>query len=173
MGGQDPDAPFPLAPIQHAMWVGRQEEQQLGGVSSHLYVEFDGQASTRTATRRRSQTGCTPPDAAGGDPVRRHPAHQRTRPSGHGARPSPADPAAAEAELDRIRGEKSHQMLDPDVLQNSLSLLADGRTRLHVDMDMQAADAISYRNLMADLAALYRGVDLPELGYTYREYRAS
>ena len=40
--GQDPDAPFPLAPIQHAMWVGRQEEQQLGGVSSHLYVEFDG-----------------------------------------------------------------------------------------------------------------------------------
>ena len=39
-------------------------------------------------------------------------------------------------------------------------------------MDMQAADAVSYRNFMADLAALYRGAELPELGYTYREYRA-
>ncbi len=40
------------------------------------------------------------------------------------------------------------------------------------DMDMQAADAVSYRNFMADLAAFYRGAELPELGYTYREYRA-
>ena len=40
-------------------------------------------------------------------------------------------------------------------------------------MDMQAADAVSYRNFMADLAAFYRGGDLPELGYTYREYRAA
>src|SRR5262249_34934070 len=63
-------------------------------------------------------------------------------------------------------------MLDPDVLEISLSLLPCGRTRLHVDMDMQAADAVSYRNLMADLATFYRGAELPELGYTYREYRA-
>ncbi len=37
---------------------------------------------------------------------------------------------------------------------------------------MAAADAISYRNLMADLADFYRGVEVPELDYTYREYRA-
>ena len=34
--------PFPLAPMQHAMWVGRHDNQQLGGVAGHLYVEFDG-----------------------------------------------------------------------------------------------------------------------------------
>ncbi|KKC02007.1 phosphopantetheine-binding protein, partial [Mycobacterium nebraskense] len=34
--------PFPLAPMQHAMWVGRQDNQQFGGVAGHLYVEFDG-----------------------------------------------------------------------------------------------------------------------------------
>lgn len=31
-----------LAPMQHAMWVGRHDHQQLGGVAGHLYVEFDG-----------------------------------------------------------------------------------------------------------------------------------
>jgi mycobactin phenyloxazoline synthetase len=52
-------------------------------------------------------------------------------------------------------------------------LRPDGRTRLHVDMDMNAADALSYRNFMADLAVFYRGGDLPELRYTYRQYRAA
>ncbi|AMC51367.1 phenyloxazoline synthase [Mycobacterium tuberculosis variant bovis BCG] len=28
--------------MQHAMWVGRHDHQQLGGVAGHLYVEFDG-----------------------------------------------------------------------------------------------------------------------------------
>src|SRR6202012_4585011 len=39
-----PDGPFPLAPMQHAMWVGRHDSQPLGGVAGHLYVEFDGGA---------------------------------------------------------------------------------------------------------------------------------
>jgi mycobactin phenyloxazoline synthetase len=38
----DAGDPFPLAPMQHAMWVGRNADQQLGGVAAHLYVEFDG-----------------------------------------------------------------------------------------------------------------------------------
>jgi mycobactin phenyloxazoline synthetase len=36
VAGQDDsaaDAPFPLAPMQHAMWVGRVGDQQLGGVA--------------------------------------------------------------------------------------------------------------------------------------------
>ncbi|MGV0780438.1 non-ribosomal peptide synthetase [Mycolicibacterium sp. XJ775] len=164
---------FPLAPIQHAFWVGRNQDQQLGGVGAHLYVEFDG---------------------AGVDPLRlrvaaeklaaRHPMLRvEILPDGTqriGDRPLPVtvyelqdlDEAAAQAQLELIRESKSHQMLHDEVLQLSLSLLPGGRTRLHVDMDMQAADAVSYRNFMADLAAFYRGADLPELGYTYREYRA-
>jgi mycobactin phenyloxazoline synthetase len=38
----DDDDPFPLAPMQHAYWIGRSDEQELGGVAAHLYVEFDG-----------------------------------------------------------------------------------------------------------------------------------
>ena len=171
---EDPDAPFPLAPMQHAMWLGRNDDQQLGGVAAHLYVEFDG-------------TGVDPERlrAAAAKLVARHPmlrvemlpdGTQRIGNRGlpvtvHDLRDLDAD--AVEARLEEIRDQKSHQMLDGDVLELSLSLCPGGRTRLHVDMDMNAADAVSYRKFMADLAVFYRGGDLPELGYTYRQYRAA
>ncbi|MGK2866330.1 MAG: amino acid adenylation domain-containing protein [Mycobacterium sp.] len=169
----DADAPFSLAPIAHAMWVGRHGEQELGGVAAHLYVEFDGvgvdpvrlqDAATKLAVRHPMLRQEILPDGT-----------QRISDRGlpvtvHDLRDLDAD--AADERLERIRDDKSHQLLDNEVLQISLSQLPNGRTRLHVDMDMQAADAVSYRNFMADLAAFYRGADLPELGYTYREYRA-
>jgi mycobactin phenyloxazoline synthetase len=169
----DPDAPFPLAPIQHAMWVGRHGEQELGGVAAHLYVEFDGAAVDPDRLR-----------IAAAKLAARHPMlRQEILPNGTqriSDRELPVtvydlrdlDAATADERLEQTRDAKSHQLLHNEVLQLSLSLLPGDRTRLHVDMDMQAADAVSYRNFMADLAALYRGVDLPELGYTYREYRA-
>ncbi|CRZ13592.1 non-ribosomal peptide synthetase [Mycolicibacterium neworleansense] len=172
-GGGDEGEPFPLAPIQHAFWVGRNNDQQLGGVGAHLYVEFDG----ADVDPQRLQ-------AAAAKLAARHPMLRvEILPDGTqriGDRPLPVtiydlrdlDEAAAQAQLELTRDAKSHQMLHDEVLQISLSLLPGGGTRLHVDMDMQCADAVSYRNFMADLAALYRGVDLPALGYTYREYRA-
>lgn len=169
----DPGTPFPLAPIQHAMWVGRHGEQELGGVAAHLYVEFDGDGVDPERLR-----------TAAAKLVARHPMlRQEILPDGTqriSERGLPVtvfdlrdlDDDTAEERLEATRDAKSHQLLDDAVLEISLSLLPGGRTRLHVDMDMQAADAVSYRNFMADLAALYRGADLPELGYTYREYRA-
>ncbi len=165
---------FPLAPIQHALWLGRNEEQALGGVAPHLYVEFDGVGVDPEQLRR-----------AAAALARRHPMLRvDILPDGtqrisdraldvtvHDLRACDAD--AATARLEQIRQAKSHQILRGEVLQIALTLLADGRTRLHVDMDMAAADAVSYRNFMADLAVLYRGDELPDLGYTYREYRAA
>lgn len=170
---ENPDDPFPLAPIQHAMWVGRHGEQELGGVAAHLYVEFDGTDVDPERLR-----------IAAAKLAARHPM-LRQEILGDGTqritdRGLPVtvydlrdlDPAAAAERLEITRDTKSHQLLDDEVLQISLSLLPDRRSRLHVDMDMQAADAVSYRNFMADLAAFYRGADLPALDYTYREYRA-
>lgn len=170
----DENEPFPLAPMQHAMWLGRNDDQQLGGVAAHLYVEFDGVG----VDLERLQNAAT-------KLVARHPMLRvEILPDGTqriGDRGLPVtiydlrdlDDEAAEQRLESIRHEKSHQILDGDVLELSLSLRPDGRTRLHVDMDMNAADAVSYRKFMADLAVFYRGGDLPELGYTYREYRAA
>lgn len=165
---------FPLAPIQHAMWIGRNEDQQLGGVAAHLYVEFDGAGVDPDRLR----------DAAAKLAARHPMLRVEILPDGTqriGDRGLPVtvydlrdlDLLAAAERLEGIRDEKSHQMMHGEVLQISLSLLADGRTRLHVDMDMQAADAVSYRNFMADLADFYSGVTLPELGYTYPQYRAA
>ncbi|WP_077088715.1 non-ribosomal peptide synthetase [Mycobacterium rhizamassiliense] len=168
--------PFPLAPMQHAMWVGRAANQQFGGVAGHLYVEFDGgatdpdrlrAAATRLALRhpmlrvRFSPDGTqhiAPADECGDFPVAVEDLRQ-------------LDAGAVGRRLAAIRDAKSHQELDGAVFELALTLLPGERSRLHVDLDMQAADAMSYRTLMSDLAALYLGSDLPELEYSYREYR--
>jgi mycobactin phenyloxazoline synthetase len=167
---------FPLAPMQHAMWVGRHDNQRFGGVSGHLYVEFDGRSVD-------PQRLCAAATAL----VRRHPMLRvrflpdgtqciaRTK-NGHDFPVAvedlrDLDEAAVDQRLAVIRDAKSHQQLDGAVFELALTLLPGGRSRLHVDLDMQAADAMSYRTLMSDLAALYLDRDLPELGYTYRQYR--
>ncbi|MEE3065676.1 MAG: amino acid adenylation domain-containing protein [Actinomycetota bacterium] len=165
---------FPLAPIQHALWLGRNEEQALGGVAPHLYVEFDGAGVDPDRLR-----------VAAAALARRHPMLRvEILPDGTQRitdRTLPVevvdlrdlDDAATEQRLEEIREAKSHQILHGVVLEIALTLMSGGRTRLHVDMDMSAADAVSYRNFMADLAVFYRGGELAELGYTYREYRAA
>lgn len=170
----DPTEPFPLAPIQHALWVGRNTDQELGGVAAHLYVEFDGHD--------------VDPDRLAGAAHALSDRHPMLRvdilPDGTQRISDRAlvpkitdlrhlDPAAADRQLEQIRDCKSHQILTGEVLEVALTLLPGGRTRVHVDLDMQAADAVSYRNFMADLALLYKGDQLPELGYTYRQYRAA
>ncbi|MGB8388303.1 amino acid adenylation domain-containing protein [Mycobacterium sp.] len=169
-----PAEPFPLAPMQHAMWVGRQDNQEFGGVAGHLYVEFDGGpvdpellriAATALALRHPMLRVQFLPDGT-----------QRIKPASE----CRDFPVAVEdlrsagdfgQRLAAIRAAKSHQQLDGAVFELALTLLPGQRSRLHVDLDMQAADAMSYRTLMADLAALYLGRELPELGYTYLRYR--
>ncbi len=163
-----PGEPFPLAPMQHAMWVGRQDNQQFGGVAGHLYVEFDG-GPIDPERLRAAATGL----------ARRHPmlrvrfltdGTQRVKPPSEW-QDFPVivedlrhlDGDAVDQRLAAIREAKSHQQLDAAVFELTLTLLPGERSRLHVDLDMQAADAMSYRTLMADLAALYLDRDLPEL----------
>ncbi|KDF00236.1 peptide synthetase [Mycolicibacterium aromaticivorans JS19b1 = JCM 16368] len=164
--------PFPLAPMQHAMWVGRHADQQLGGVAGHLYVEFDGDALDPERLRRAATLLAA-----------RHPM-LRVQFLPDGTQRIGVPPATfpldvidlreaedVERRLAAIRSEKSRQQLDGQVFELTLTLLPGRRSRLHVDLDMQAADAMSYRALMADLAALYRGDTLTDIGYTYQQYR--
>ncbi|WP_328398751.1 non-ribosomal peptide synthetase [Nocardia sp. NBC_00416] len=169
--------PFPLGPMQHAYWIGRSEEQELGGVAAHLYVEFDG--------------GGVDPERLGravSELVAAHPM-LRTRVLPDGTQqtlPAPVLPVftvvdlreesagAADAELARVRDRMTHQRLAIDagqMFEVVLSLRPDGRSRLHLDVDMIAGDAMSYRILVADLAELYHGRAVPEQTYSYRRYR--
>ncbi|MEV0250401.1 amino acid adenylation domain-containing protein [Nocardia sp. NPDC050712] len=176
-GTPDENAPFPLAAMQHAYWIGRSDEQDLGGVAAHLYVEFDGAGVDPERLGR-----------AVSDLVAVHPMlRTKVLPDGtQQAIPAPVVPVfavvdlrthapeSAEAELERLRDTKTHQRLaieDGQVLDITLSLLPGDRTRLHLDVDMLAGDAMSYRVLISDLAELYHGGTVPEQGYSYRRYR--
>ena len=168
--------PFPLAPMQHAMWVGRQRHQRLGGVAGHLYVEFDDgeidperlqAATTELALRHPMLRVQFLPDGT-----------QRIRPAAECPNLPVAvhdlrglEPGLVDQRLAEIQAAKSHQQPDDAVFELAVSLLPGRRSRLHVDLDMQAADGMSYRTLMADLAAFYQGRQLPDLEYSYPEYR--
>ncbi|HEV2372807.1 MAG TPA: amino acid adenylation domain-containing protein [Streptosporangiaceae bacterium] len=176
----DEAAPFGLAAMQHAYWVGRTDGQVLGGVGAHFYCEFDG---ADVDPQRLEQAVAA---LAAHHPMLRC----RFLPDGtQQVMPAPAwtgltvrdlrtlGAAEAAAELDRLREELSHTRLDVDrgaVFDVCLSLLPEG-TRVHVKIEMLVADAESFRILLADLAALYRRPQepLPPLAYSYARYRAT
>ncbi|QNP74803.1 amino acid adenylation domain-containing protein [Streptomyces roseirectus] len=175
----DETSPFDLALMQHAYWVGRGKEHQLGGVAAHFYNEFDGEGvdprrleqAVRALLARHAQLR-----AVFGDDGRQHTPTAAEWPGlrVHDLRALPEDEAARR--LERLRDELSHRMLrvgDGEVFDVQLSLLPDGRTRTHLNLDMLAADALSLRVLLADLATLYRGTGpLSPIGYSYRRYLA-
>ncbi len=166
----DPNAPFPLAPMQHAYWIGREDTQELGGVAAHLYVEFDGPALDPAKLS-------VAVDAL----VQRHPMlRAQVLPDGTqrilDRPPLPVFTVDDDADLDAVRERKTHQKLRIDagqVLDVTLSSRPDGGSRLHLDIDMHAADAMSYRALVAELAAVYHGKSLPPIGYRYADYVTS
>lgn len=176
-GTQDEDAPFPLATMQHAYWIGRSEDQELGGVAAHLYVEFDGGVIDPERLRLAVE-----------QLVARHPM-LRTKFLPDGTQhtlPEPGrdvfsvvdlrghTPEQIDAALAELRENKTHQRLaieDGQVLDVTLTLRDENSSRLHLDVDMLAGDAMSYRILVSDLAALYHGAAQSELQYTYRRYR--
>ncbi|MGO9954555.1 MAG: amino acid adenylation domain-containing protein [Solirubrobacteraceae bacterium] len=158
--GFDEHAPFALATLQLAYWVGRAPGQPLGA-PAHFYAELDGRGVSgerlERATRRLIERhamlrvrfrsdGLQQIDAESSwDGVRVHDLRRRHE-----------DECARE--LDRLRDALSHRRLDVEhgeVFALELSLLAGGRTRLHVDIDMLVADAQSFRILLSELAREY------------------
>ncbi|MFC6879401.1 MULTISPECIES: non-ribosomal peptide synthetase [Actinomadura] len=154
---------FPLTAVQEAYWVGRQDTQPLGGVACHMYFEFEG-ALLEPARLERAVRA-----VAGRHPMLR----ARFTDSGEQYFASSAawpgltvhdlsrlDSCDLRRELARIRSGMAHRLLDVErgqVFDVRLCLLADGRTRLHVDVDHLVADPVSIRMLLADLAAAYDG----------------
>ncbi|MBH0777627.1 non-ribosomal peptide synthetase [Nocardia bovistercoris] len=171
------DAPFPLATMQHAYWIGRSDEQELGGVAAHLYVEFDGGAidparlelavKDLVAVHPMLRTRFLPDGTQQTMPVPGRPVFTTVDLREH-------EPEAERAALAQMRAERTHQRLaieEGQVIDITVTLRAGARTRLHLDVDMLAGDAMSYRVLISELAELYHGATLAAPGYTYREYR--
>ncbi|MDH6108776.1 yersiniabactin nonribosomal peptide synthetase [Kitasatospora sp. MAP12-15] len=165
--GLDPDAPFPLTPVQHAYWIGRRDDQILGSVGCHAYFEFDGssldperlEAAVRTVIARHGMLRAVFLDDG----------TQRIAPGGnwpgltvHDLR-HPLERPTVER-LASVRDALSHRRLRVElgeVLDVQLSLLPGGATRLHLNVDLLVADVESIRILLADLAHAYSSPEHP------------
>src|SRR5947209_1376331 len=171
-------APFGLTEIQKAYYVGRSSAFELGGVSTHVYFEFDAEdldlpclnvALLRLVERHDMLHAVVLADG-----------RQQVLPR--------VDPyaipvedlrgvAAAEAEerLRAVSDEMSHQVLPPDrwpLFDVRAHRISDRRTRVHVSLDLLVADGRSIMTLMRDWARLYAEPDrsMAPLELTFRDY---
>ncbi|MCX5034759.1 MULTISPECIES: non-ribosomal peptide synthetase [Streptomyces] len=169
---------FPLAAMQHAYWIGRQDGQPLGGVAAHFYVELDGHdvdpvrldTAVRALVLRHGMLR-----AVFDEEGRQRFGAPGTSLTVHDLREYTAADAAAELELLRERNTHARpDITSGDVFRVALCLLPDGGTRLQIDLDMMAGDALSLRVLLADLRRFYESPDdrPRELALDYRRYLA-
>ena len=165
----DPAEPFALTPVQHAYWIGRRDDQPLGGVGCHAYLEFDAcdidpgrlETAMRAVLARHGML------------------RARFRDDGTqqilATSPWPGLTVHDASERD-LREMLAHRVLDVargEVVDVQLTLLPGSACRLHLNIDLLAADAWSITVLLSDLAGAYLGVPLLPLDYGFNDYLAA
>jgi yersiniabactin nonribosomal peptide synthetase len=155
----DENQPFSLTDVQHAYWFGRRDDQPLGGVGCHAYLEIDGKG----VEPQRLESAWIQ--------LLTHHSMLRARFLANGQQEVVDTPlrkallvhdlrlyseSELTLELKRIRNRLSHRRLlveKGEVAGLELSLLPDGYTRLHFDIDLLVADVQSLQIIIRDLAA--------------------
>jgi amino acid adenylation domain-containing protein len=174
----DRHEPFPLTDVQEAYWIGRQGEFELGGVSSHLYIEIEVDDLTHAQV-----------DAAWRRLIARHPmmrtvvgedGRQRVLPTVP-VIPIPlqeaTDAAGESAATEAARDAMSHQLRPADrwpLFEVRALRRANGGLRLFVSLENMLFDGRSMGMLLAEWGILARASDpdtaLPPIGCDFRDY---
>ncbi|WP_175968962.1 non-ribosomal peptide synthetase [Burkholderia sp. BCC0322] len=156
----DVHAPFDLSAVQQAYWLGRSDEEVLGGVSCHAFLEFRSRAidpvrldaacqlvrARHPMLRARFSGGRQQIVAAPDAPVFAH-ADWRDKMA-----------ADAQAEWESLRARRSHECLDVEhaqVFMMGLVQMPGGEDRVWLSVDLLAADVDSVRLLMQEIGAAY------------------
>lgn len=175
---KDMKQPFPLTDVQYAYWVGRDEEQALGGIDCHAYLEFDGgnidperleKAWNVLQYHHPMLRACFLED--GTQKILDKPYCEKIKVHDFSRMPS----EEAEAMAVSVRERLSHRKLkieEGEVAGIELTLFPENRARMHVDMALLVADVQSLQILLRDLAAAYRGESLPaeSKGWNFASY---
>ncbi|WP_433936343.1 amino acid adenylation domain-containing protein [Sorangium cellulosum] len=176
-GDGDPEAPFAQTDVQRAYLVGREPAFDLGGVGCHGYLEREcegldlerfARAWNRVIARHGMLRSVFTEDGL-----------QRARRTVPRFEPKVWDlramaPADAGRALDDIRHRLSHRVFVPTewpLFDVAVSLLPDGRSRVHINLDLLALDAWSCGIVSRDLQRFYEQpeIELPPLGVTFRD----
>ncbi|MBW8877597.1 MAG: amino acid adenylation domain-containing protein [Acidobacteria bacterium] len=177
----DPESwhePFPLNDVQHAYWIGRSSHVELGGVSSHIYFEFECAelAADRLSAAFRKVVALHGMLRAVIDVNGR----QRILAAVADYEIAlldlrDADPARREAELSRMRGEMSHRVFASErwpLFDIRLIHVAAGHSRLCVSLDFLVLDAWSMLIIFKQWYGFYEdqgySVSVPSL--SFRDY---
>jgi epothilone synthetase B len=175
---EDLHKPFPLNDIQQAYWVGRTGGVELGNITTHAYMEFDG---TGIDTERLTL-------ALQKLIARQHMLRVIILSTGEQQILDDVPPyeieildlsdqAAEEvtASLQAIRDEMSHQVLALDhwpLFDIRVTRLSGGRTRTHFSIDLIITDFGSLHLFMKEWGHFYNHPDvpLPPLEISFRDF---
>lgn len=175
---EESDQPFPLTDIQSAYLFGRNPAFDYGGVSCHIYQEYEYPADLDPDRFQRAWDGL----------VRRHDALRTVLTDDGTQRVLPelpdtrievvdlrdADADAVAAASAKVRAELSHKVHPTEVRpMYELRLhLERERSVLHVSVDFMALDWLSLQQVLSELDQRYRSPDceLPPVEATFRDY---
>ncbi|HDM8035718.1 TPA: amino acid adenylation domain-containing protein [Vibrio fluvialis clinical-1] len=152
-----------MTTLQAAYWVGRQSTTPRAGDAAHLYIEFEGKgidetrlaAAVHTLFARHEMLRVTVSENGQWSVGELNEFHALQVLDWRAL-----DAADCDERLRVMREQKTHQKLALNQGQGAefvLTRLSDDRFRLHVDVDMIAADAQSFRLMIEALVAAYHG----------------
>jgi hypothetical protein len=171
-------APFPLTDIQQAYWVGRREDIELGGVTTHYYCEIDchgldleclSLAWQRVVARHDMVRAIISADG-------RQRILETVPPYQIDVIDLRADgPEIVDSRLKSVRHSISHLVLPSDrwpLFDIRASLLPDGEVRLHLSFETLVVDARSRNLLLGEWSQFYQDLDLSlaQLEISFRDF---
>lgn len=175
---EDRYKPFPLNDIQQAYWVGRMGGVELGNITTHAYFEFDG-----TNIDIERMTLALQRVIARQDMLRvivLSTGEQQILPE---VPPyeiklidlSDKPPEEAEAGIEAIRQEMSHQIFTLDrwpLFEIRATRLSENRLRTHFSIDLIITDFGSLHLFMKEWGYYYSNLDLilPPLEISFRDF---
>ncbi|MBI9090213.1 MAG: amino acid adenylation domain-containing protein [Desulfobacterium sp.] len=171
-------SPFELTDIQQAYWIGRSNSMELGNIACHVYVEVDVVNLDLARYNRAWQIL-----------INRHEmlravilptGKQKILESVPDYRIASTDlmeksPEEIHSALRFMRDEMSHQVLDPEtwpIFDIRVSRIHNGKSRIHLSLDMLIIDALSVAQINQELHQLYLDEEtpLPPLALSFRDY---
>ena len=168
---------FPLTDVQYSYFIGREDDQTLGGIGCHAYLEIDGEGINPDRLNK-----------AWNILQYRHPM-LRARFIDDGNQEileepysdsieifnlSEKDKKEVEVQLKNIRNNISHRKLkvkEGQVADIKLALLPSGKHRIFFDIDLLVADVMSMSILLRELSEIYAGFEEEKASkYTFADY---
>lgn len=171
------DEEFPLTDVQYAYWIGREDDQVLGGVGCHAYLEIDGEnIDVHKLKESWNILQNTNPmlrvkfNKNGTQQIMKAPFSEEI--GIYDFRLFKQDDI--DTELVNMRNKLSHRKLqveDGQVAGLNIVLLPDNKYRIFLDVDLLIADVMSLSILIDELSKIYnREIETSAPEYTFKDY---